>query len=126
MNAKQRRVFRRAIARRMDEAYGFVAGPVPLCRRLRESPGFWFALGRGDAMARGDVEEDRADYDPWDDDDWSDEVDRDEDDDPVGCWESGKLRPGFCADDLCHSANRCMMKTRPWEDGDSESEGDEP
>lgn len=90
---------------------------IPLCRRLRELPGFWFVLDQCEVAAMGDPEEDRNDYDDdySDADYWDDEDEQDDDGDPVGCWESGKFRPGLCPDDLCHGANRCMAKSRPWD-----------
>ena len=120
MNAKQRRVFRRGLDRFMDafltDAYGGTPAAVPLCRVLRESPGFWRTLDGCEDAARGDQEEDRNDYDDYSDADyWDDEDEQDEDGDTLGCWEGGKFRAGLCPDDLCHGANRCMAKARPWE-----------
>ena len=118
MNAKQRRVFRRGIERHMDALLDSsdIGQRILLCRRLRELPGFWVVLDRCEVAAMGDQEEDRNDYDDGDyEDDWDDDLDRDEDDDPIGCWESGRFRAGLCPDDLCHGANRCMAKARPWE-----------
>lgn len=122
MNAKQRRIFRRGIDRHMDafltDAYGGASAAVPLCRALRELPGFWRTLSGCENAARGDEEGDHNDYDDdysdadyWDDD----EDEQDEDGDALGCWEGGKFSPGLCPDDLCHGANRCMAKARPWE-----------
>ena len=118
MNAKQRRVFRRGIDRHMQDLnsgrpIGYI---TPLCRRLRDLPGFWVVLDRCEVAAMGDQEEDwdDYDYDYSDDDYWDDEDEQDEDGDTLGCWESGKFRPGLCPDDLCHGANRCMAKARPW------------
>lgn len=123
MNAKQRRVFRRAIHRHMDvylrDAYGENDIPAPpLAPRFRRSRTFWLTLEACENAARGDEGGDHNDYDDdysdadyWDDD----EDEQDEDGDTLGCWEGGKFSPGLCPDDLCHGANRCMAKARPWE-----------
>lgn len=120
MNAKQRRVWRRGLDRHMSafltDAFGGTPAPVRLCPRLRKSPGFWTALEKCEDAARGEDPYD-DEGDEYDDEDWWDEEDeQDEDGDPLGCWEGESFTPGLCPDDLCHGANRCMAKARPWED----------
>lgn len=123
MNAKQRRTFRRAVTRYLDafvaDCYGESPEPPRLAPRFRRSDAFWVAVEKGESAIRSCEYDDDPypDEDGWDDDgEWDDPLDRDEDDDERGCWESGKFRRGFCPDDLCHGANRCMAKPRPWED----------
>lgn len=125
-NAKQRRVFRRGLTRYMDAfltgAYGGSPDRVVLCPRLRSSAAFWTAAYACEEAARGDDPYDHDESDDYGDEEWwDDEDDRDEDGDELGCWEGGKFTRRLCPDDLCHGANRCMAKPRPWEDGDESS-----
>lgn len=136
-NAKQRRALRRALDRCVSAALGWTDGDPRIARRFRESRGFWKLVGRCAAASRGDSDDCHecgayvgaagycrvcaGDDDDWQDDDQWDDEDRDEDDDVLGCWEGGKFRRGLCPDDLCHGANRCMAKPRPWEGCDESS-----
>jgi hypothetical protein len=84
MNAKQRRVFRRGIDRHMDAILDSseIGQRIPLCRRLRELPGFWVVLDRCEVATGGD--------DGWSDDPWDDFDDGgwdDDQEDEDGPWE---------------------------------------
>lgn len=140
-NAKQRRTLRRALDRVVTTALGWTDGAARVARRFRDSAAFWRLAEKCEDIVRGGDHDDTCyecgayigaagycrvcsgDDDDWQDDDWDDE-DRDEDDDMLGCWEGGTFRRGLCPDDLCHGANRCMAKARPWEGGDESSEED--
>lgn len=117
MNAKQRRVWRRAINRYVTVALGWSDGVPRIAPRFRDSAEFWRRVGMCENAARGqDFCDDDGGDDYHDDDWWEDEDEQDEDGDPLGCWAGERFTPGLCPDDLCHGANRCMAKARPWEE----------